>query len=106
MDNQITANEAFNLAKQNQQTVEPPTRLLNEINKRIKEDCSVGKFSTSLHSIDDYGNCARGIGVYLSADMIKKVELYYSKLGFKLGYMLDIVVPQIWLYWGKEAMQK
>jgi len=84
--NQITAEDAFNLAKQNNTQSEflLTKRLIKVINKKIKQSCFAGKFYISLNSIDNDGNNINGLFIYLSPEIIEKIEKYYNKLGFKI----------------------
>lgn len=83
----ISANHAKRLTEvhkvndSEQKQYEP---VLKVINDRIQGACLYGKNSTSLGSVTDNGDLVRGIGTYLSKEVLDFVVSYLQKKGFKI----------------------
>lgn len=82
---QITASEAQAKAiESKKQKQKLSNKLIETINQRINEACYRGQFKCSLNSIDDSGNTIRGIGMYLSKNILDGIDEYFKQFGFKL----------------------
>jgi len=57
-------------------------KLIEVVFKRIKSAAEDGKFSTTLNSLNDYGNGARGLGVYLSESVISSLTYFLREKDF------------------------
>jgi hypothetical protein len=100
-----TAEEAYEKSRINKENIlfqKIPDRLLDNISSRISDACYGGKFKCSLNSITDEGEIVRGIGVYLSPNMLVAISKYFEKIGYKAECNYDKVSGNIqtaWLSW-------
>jgi hypothetical protein len=100
-----TAEEAYEKSKINKENnliKKIPDRVLENITSRISDACYGGKFKCSLNSLTDKGEIVRGIGVYLSPDMLVAISRYFEKMGYRVESEYDGSFGHIqyaWLSW-------
>jgi len=78
------ANEAKHITKLHKKTQDFDTKLLEVIMDRISKAAHDGLSSTSMNSLTDCGNGVRGIGMYLSDNVVIALTKHLNENGYSV----------------------
>lgn len=81
------------------ETVEIPQLLWNNVVRRIEDSAKMGRDETTLGSFVDAGHTARGIGMYLSANMVSALTSRLESLGYKVIHLKQSDMPMVYVNW-------
>lgn len=80
-------------------TMEIPNLLWNNVVRRIEDASRKGLDETTLGSLGDSGQSVRGIGMYLSANMISALTSRLEGLGYKVIHLKQSDMPMVYINW-------